>query len=48
MGVTSQVTDYDHFVRKTSKGVAPVGNVRDIDRELVVPFVNTLAGLRKG
>jgi hypothetical protein len=31
MGPTSQVTNYDRFIRETGKGVASVGNVRDID-----------------
>jgi hypothetical protein len=42
MGVTSQVTDCDRFVRETGKGVALVGNVQDIDREPVEPFFKHL------
>jgi hypothetical protein len=28
MGSTSQVTNYDRFIRETGKGVASIGNVR--------------------
>ena len=47
MGVTRQVIDCDHFVRETSKGVALVGNVQDIDRGKVEPFVEHLGRVRE-
>jgi hypothetical protein len=47
MGVTSQVTYCDRFVRETGKGVALVGNVRDIDRGLVEPFFEHLRQVRE-
>ena len=39
MGSTSQVTNCDWFIHEIDKGVAPVRNVRDIDRALVKPFI---------
>ena len=47
MGVTSQVTDFDRFVHETSKGVALVGNVRDIDQGPIEPFVEHLGRVRE-
>ena len=47
MGVTRQVIDCDHFVRETSKGVALVGNVRDIDQGPIEPFVEHLGRVRE-
>ena len=49
MGVTSQVTDRDHFVRETGKGVALVENVqvRDIDRGSVEFFIKHLGRVRE-
>jgi len=47
MGVTSQVTDCNYFVRETGKGVALVGNVWDIDRGPVKPFVEHLDQVRE-
>ena len=47
MGSTSQVTNCDRFIRETSKEVALVGNVRDIDRALVEPFVGHSGQIRE-
>jgi hypothetical protein len=47
MGATSQVTNCDRFIRETGKGVAPVGNVWDIDRALVKPFIGYLGQIRE-
>ena len=33
-GVTSKVTDCNHLICETGKGMASVGNVRDIDEAL--------------
>jgi len=38
-GVDKPSTNCDQFIRETGKGVAPVGNVRDIDQEPVEPFM---------
>ena len=46
-GATNQVTNHDRFIHETSKGVASVGNVRDIDRAPVEPFVGHLGQIRK-
>jgi hypothetical protein len=47
MGVTSQVTDCDRFVRETGKGVALVRNVQDIDRGPIEPFFEHLHRVRE-
>jgi hypothetical protein len=47
MGLTSQVTYYDRYIRETSKGVASVGNVRDIDRAPVEPFIGHSGQIRE-
>ena len=49
MGLTSQVTECDHFVHETGKGVASVINVRvhDIDWGLDEPFIEHLGWVRE-
>jgi hypothetical protein len=47
MGLTSQVTNCDQFIRETGKGVASVGNVRDIDGALAKPFVGHSGQIRE-
>jgi hypothetical protein len=47
MGSTSQVTNYDRFIRETGKGVMSVGNVRDIDWAPVEPFVEHSGWIRE-
>ena len=39
MGATSHATTRDRFIREMGKGVASVGNVRDIDRAPIEPFI---------
>ena len=39
MGLTSQENNCDRFICETSKGVVSVGNVQDIDRAPVEPFI---------
>ena len=47
MGSTSEVTNCDQFIRETGKGVALVGNDRDIDRAPVEPFVGHSGRIRE-
>ena len=49
MGLTSQVTECDHFVHETGKGVALVRNVRvsDIEQGLAEPFIEHLGQVRE-
>jgi len=44
MGVTSQVTDCDHLICETSKGMVSVGNARGIVAE---PFIGPYGQIRE-
>ena len=46
MGLTSQVTSCDLFIRETGKAVVSVGNVRDIDQAPVEAFIGHSGRIR--
>jgi hypothetical protein len=47
MESTSWVTNYDQFIHETSKGVASIGNVQDIDQARAEPFVGHSGRIRE-
>jgi len=46
-GVASQVTNCGRFIPENGKGVAPIGNVQDIDWAPIKPFIEHSGRIRE-